>query len=428
MAVLVRGVISLVNSADEVLQSCGVKVSKVTYDSFLDGLPEDAQEQAEDELISKPLQLLAEGLEKDKRLQLVHRIVMIELQKRMLKSRAQIARTIKEKPEILMTPIRRPIFIIGLPRTGTTLLHQLLVEDEQFRAPMYWELMYPCPPGRPNNWKSCDRYKKAKKACGQLEYFLPRKLVDKVHKTRAHFPEECYHILGRVLFQYHNFLRIESLTEFSDWFYNLSHDQLKEIYEYYKKELKVIGYGGMDNQTYVLKSHMHLMCLDVIKEVFPDACFVFTYRKLSDMVGSFCSLSETVTKPWGRRDKEYGSRCVRLLSEFSNRAVNVMKQYDGKTDNPFHVVDYKTLTSDPISAVKGIYDHFGFQMTPETEVTMKRHLEDNPKNKHGRHQYNMADYGITEQDLIESFGPFIDYFKHKTPEFMPEGLYETTKL
>ncbi len=52
---------------------------------------------------------------------------------------------------------------------------------------------------------------------------------------------------------------------------------------------------GLDNQTYVLKSHMHLMCLDVIKEVFPDACFVFTYRKLPDVVGSFCSLTETVS-------------------------------------------------------------------------------------------------------------------------------------
>ena len=55
-----------------------------------------------------------------------------------------------------------------------------------------------------------------------------------------------------------------------------------------------LWFSGLDNQTYVLKSHMHLMCLDVIKEVFPDACFVFTYRKISDVIGSFCSLSETV--------------------------------------------------------------------------------------------------------------------------------------
>ncbi len=64
---------------------------------------------------------------------------------------------------LFQTGIKRPVFIIGLPRTGTTLLHQLLCVDPQFRAPMYWELMYPCPPGRPDNWEKCDRYEKAKK-------------------------------------------------------------------------------------------------------------------------------------------------------------------------------------------------------------------------------------------------------------------------
>ncbi len=101
MAVIARGMISLLNSADEMIQPCGVKIGQVTYESFLEGLPEDALEQAEDEAIARPLRLLAEGLENDHRLKLLHRIVMIELQKRMLKTRALVAKTLKEQPDIL---------------------------------------------------------------------------------------------------------------------------------------------------------------------------------------------------------------------------------------------------------------------------------------------------------------------------------------
>ena len=101
MAVLARGVISLLNTVDEVVQPCGVQIGQVTYESFLEGLSEEVLEQAENEIISKPLKLLAEGLQADNRLKLMPRLAMIELQKRMLKTRAVIARTLKEQPEIL---------------------------------------------------------------------------------------------------------------------------------------------------------------------------------------------------------------------------------------------------------------------------------------------------------------------------------------
>lgn len=80
-----------------------------------------------------------------------------------------------------------------------------------------------------------------------------------------------------------------------------------------------------------------------------------------------------------------------------------------------------------MGSIRNIYDHFGFQMTPETEVQIKRYVEANPKNKHGTHSYNMSDYGITNEDLRDSFGPFLEYFKDKSPDLIPD-LYENTKL
>jgi hypothetical protein len=411
---------AIANGFRYVLEKCGLKLAKMNLTTVLKGLPPEAVEESKCKSIAKPLELFLDGLDKSRNLPLLSRIINIEIVKSLLQTRASVKQAILRNPSIIKTPIKSPVFIIGLPRTGTTLLHQLFCTDPQFRAPMYWELMYPCPPARPKNWSQCDRFKRAVKDFNMLRYFIPRDKHDVVHKTGAQYPEECYHILSRCFVQYHTFLRVESLDDFTDWLYNLDMTDFEEIYQYYKTELQVIGYGGLDKQTYVLKANVHLLCLDAILKVFPDAKFVFTCRNLSEMVGSFCSLQEVVTTPYGPMHDEFGARCVRLLSEFANRAVAVMKQYDHvpQEQNPFYFVDYETLTKNPISAMQDVYSHCNRRLTAKTELAMKRHIHANPKNKHGKHQYSMANYNISDQDLLDNFKPFIDYFKGRYPNLI----------
>ena len=318
------------DNLDVCLQTLGVKMCPMSVAEILQGLPEEAVAELVDPEFGKPFQAVLKGLRRNSDLTLLNRYGEITNLRLHLEARIGVKKAIARNPAILDVPIRKPMYLIGFPRTGTTLLYNLMALDEQFTAPMFYEIMTPFPEGRRDNFREEERFKKA-------AYFLElRKLAgasqfDSAHLMRAEMPEECLFILSHCLFAYWYHVRLDTCTELEEWFYNLTKEETDAIYRMYKKVLQVIGFGQMENKTYLLKAHIHLMCLDSLLEVCPDACMVFTYRGLREMMGSFCSMIEKATELYGAPiDAQYGRRVLKLLSTFANRSVKVMQQYDAQ--------------------------------------------------------------------------------------------------
>ena len=170
----------------------------------------------------------------------------------------------------------------------------------------------------------------------------------------------------------------------------------------------------MDKRHFLLKSHLHSLYLEALLDTFPDACLVFTHRDLRQVVPSFCSLNAGVSAHIRSPDLNFGKRSLRLLSEIANRAAKSMRDLETQTSagkSPVLFVNYDDLVKHPVDTVKNIHDYFGFEMSIEEAI--EKYLIKNPKGKHGRHTYELSDYGLTPQDIEDTCADYIQYVKDK---------------
>lgn len=414
-AALARLYFFCVRMVDSISGYFGVKIMPVTYDSVFSGLNAEEIAEAHEPSIAQPVKLYIEAFQKDQQLDAIGRFTQIQQIKNTLRRRVAIRQSLQEHPAVAETPIKRPVFIIGFPRTGTTMLYNLLAQDPAFKAPMFWEMIAPYPPGRPDNWRECDRFQEVNT---MLEF---RKMMgfgsfDVAHELRADHPEECQFALGRNFLQYFHHVRLPTFNKVEDWYFSLSREELAEAYKYYKQQLQMIGYKGLDKHGLLLKSHNHLLSLDALLDAFPDACLIFTYRKMTEVIPSFCSTISKGTAGWGDIDAGFGKRVLRLVSEFANRGVETMKKYENvpKEEQPFYNVEYSQMVADPIGIIRGIYEQYGLNFTKEAEDRMHAWIANNPQHKHGKHRYSMEEYGLKAEDITDSMGPYLDYFKDKS--------------
>jgi len=412
-ALIARAYFLSLRLADYIANMFGYKIFKVTMDNILSGLTADEIAEANHQAVSKPLSLFVEGFKNDTQMDAISRFHILVSLKNTLRKRAGIQQAIHENPDVLNTPIRRPIFVIGFPRTGTTLLYNLLSQDPQFMAPMFWEMITPYPPGRPENWQQCERYLNAKNLL-DMRKMVGEGSMDVAHELRAENPEECLFAMGRNFLQYYFHIRIKSLTKLSEIAYSLSQSEMAEAYRHYKKTLQLIGYQNMDKHSLLLKAHVHLLNLDALLEVFPDACLIFTYRPMTEILPSFCSTVSKGTASWGDLDPEFGKRITHLVAEFANRGVQTMKNYENvpADKQPFYNVEYAEMVKDPLRVIRGIYKQYGLTLSEEAEQRMQSWLAGNPQHKHGKHRYSMEEYNITKEDIKQQMQPYLDYFQH----------------
>jgi len=407
----------MVNLADRLLRALGIKLHAVTMENILTGLPPDVRAEAAHKHVLEPLTLMVKGCESDDSMNMIGRLIYMQWLRGTLRSRAHINRILRENRHLLEKPIHKPVFIIGLPRTGTTLLHSLMAQDPQFKAHMAFEMMYPSP-NVDEYYKRDPQYKRVNLEM-EFHNLLTNGEMDKVHKLKADSYEECFLLLDRVFLNYVSILRLRSMHELCEWFYTRDDADMMERYRYYRALLQIIGHKA--GKAHLLKAHIHLLGLEALQAVFPDACLIFTYRPLRTLIPSFCSLIETTSNYWGGPpDSDYVKRVLRLLGTLANRATEFIEKHDQlpAEQHPVFELHYDELTKDPIAAVRRIYDHFGYTMTDEAERRMRKFLVENPKDKHGRHRYSLQEYKVTDDDLHKYFGPYLRHFATKSDKLI----------
>lgn len=301
----------------------------------------------------------------------------------------------KANPEYAETPIARPIFVTGLPRTGTTALHRLLAADPQHQALEMWLADFPQPRPPRETWAGNPIYQQLDAGFAQHRIENPEFMG--VHYMTAAEVEECWQLLRQTV----KSIAYESLAylpTYSQW---LQRQQWTDAYARHKANLQLIGLG--DSRRWVLKNPSHLFALDALMEVYPDALIIQTHRDPVTIVGSSCSLSEQATKGWSTTfvGERIGETQLELWSRGLREFTAARKRY---SPDQFLDIEFDELRADPFGTVEKIYSTFGLESTEAGRAAMRALDEDSKSgDRKPQHRYSLADYGLTEDRVRAEF-------------------------
>ncbi|MFI9170007.1 sulfotransferase family protein [Streptomyces lincolnensis] len=312
--------------------------------------------------------------------------------RRHLTNRARVRRLIAEHPEIAREPIEKPVFVVGLPRTATTVTHAVLALSEEHRSPLLWELLAP-------DLRLPPRQRRGAIAAGRrmvqgTDLFAPR--FRDIHAMVAEGPEECTFALPHALMPFSQ----ARIPEYRDW--HCERDFVPD-YQYLKQVYQVLQYGR-PRRRWMLKSPMHLENLDALRAVFPDATIVWCHRDPVTVVASFCSLIEHGMAVSARPVDLPGIGAVwlDLLSRAMTRGLAARADIP-----PEHLVDvpYSWLGSDPAAGAPKLYAAVSAPWTQADAARLPAAVA-RPKGTR-RHTYDLSRYGLTPADVEAAFADYV---------------------
>lgn len=314
-----------------------------------------------------------------------------ELQMR-LENRLRIRRLIAESPEIAAEPIDRPIVVVGLPRTATTLAHKIIAAPEGNRAPLMWEFQYADRADADPRLRERKR-RDAERISSMVKYIAP--VWPTIHPTGADTPEECVLALPHGM----HWLTRFRLPGYREW---LAERDFAPDYAYLKEFLQVLQHGDRPRR-WVLKSPFHLYNLDMLLEVFPDAVVMWTHRDPQTVMGSWCSLVETSTATCNRDYDTHriGHEWLETLSWMVEEGRDArLRVPAGRMVD----VSYHQLTADPYGQLPAIFEQLGLEWTDRDDGNLDAVLARPGMRRN--HEYSLGRYGL-DHDMVESaFGDY----------------------
>ncbi len=307
-------------------------------------------------------------------------------------------------PEILELPVRAPIFIVGLPRSGTTFLQWLLARDTSLRHAPFWELMFPLPFGNPEAPVADPdpRIAAAHQVIDKLHEVAPDMM--KMHQLDAEEPEEELALLA-LGFSSMSFEWSFAVPGYVHWYRNADHT---EGYAYFRRVLQTLQWlrGG---EQWVLKAPMHMENLGPLLTAFPDAVVVQTHR---DPVTATVSLSSLTC--YGIRNYFDHPNPLLVGSNISaivERLLQGICDYRKDGDARYIDIQFRELMADPIGMVRRIYAACGKSLDADAETAMRQWIAANPRGQHGGHDYAAEDFGIDMAERRRALKFYTDRFQ-----------------
>jgi hypothetical protein len=310
---------------------------------------------------------------------------------RHLSNRLRVRELLRANPQITSTALPRPVFVVGLPRTGTTMLHALLASAPGHRAPLLWELLDPCPRPGPDGPDS--RVRAAERLAWLAYRAAPSLRV--IHQLDALAPEECIFALPHHM-AYHTRAR---LPGYQDWY--IRRDATAD-YAYLRQQLQILQWR-QPQRRWILKSPFHLWHLDALLRVFPDATIVWTHRDVPTALASWCSLAEVTMRLSNRRVdlSQLGRDWTRMWSQAMTRALRTR----AGAAQPFLDVSYARLADAPLPTLEALYSGLGAELTPAARQQITSRARASPAGPRAHH-YSADRYGLTAKAIRDAFpGP-----------------------
>jgi hypothetical protein len=323
---------------------------------------------------------------------------------RPLTTRLQVEDWYTRHPEIDEQDVSIELLGVGFPRTGSTALSHLLAEDPGFRILRIWEEMSPCPP--PGASPEDDE---ARMAGARMVVDLGREHV--AERLRSMLPQSPTgpmedHDLMALELTAQTFLVQAHIPTYADWF---AHCDMEPTYRYEKRVLKMLQWKTPE-KVWRLKSPTHTMFLEAYERVFPDARFVQTHRDVSKVLPSVSDLYFTMLR--GGNPSIDPAYVGELNMEQWGIALDRCLAFrsDPARDAKFFDLGFTAFQADPITEIRKLYEWLGDELTDGTVDRMLAWRADNPADKYGRHTYDGADFGITDEALDARFGAYRERF------------------
>ncbi len=299
-------------------------------------------------------------------------------------------------PEHADVAIERPIFVMGLPRTGTTALHRLLHADPMAQGLEMWLTQYPQPRPPRDTWEDDPIFQAMQQGFAAHHVASPDFMG--IHYMDATTVEECWRLL-RQTGKSNSYESLAHVPRYTEW---LRRQDWTDAYARHRQNLQLVGLNDPEKR-WVLKNPSHMTALDALMRVYPDALVVYTHRDPVVCIASSCSLSAETTV--GHSTTYDGPTIGRTQLDLWSRSYHAYHDarpaYD---DAQFADVAFADLVRDPIGTVRGIYDHFGLDLTPEALAAVEAiDREQKQGGKAPSHRYDLADYGLTEHDVRQAF-------------------------
>lgn len=323
--------------------------------------------------------------------------------------RLQIEHWYRLHPDIEEQQIVAPLIGLGLPRTGSTALSCLLAEDPAARSIRAWEARFPCPPPDSASERHDPRIAQAQQAMQRREEMFPR--MKMMVPSSATSPTECQTFMAYD-FKSQLFLPFAQLPSYAEW---LIHEaDLVPTYRYVKRVLKLLQWR-CPPVRWRLKNPGHTLFIDALIRVFPDARFWMTHRDIADVIPSVADLYFEMTKAFSDEvDKAFLGRLNVDMWEVGLRRLIAFRDGGthggGERNQRFFDVHFAPLQRDPFPIMAQLYSFLGEEFTQETRARMQSWRENTPRDKHGAHSYEAAEFGIDKASLRERFRFYTERF------------------
>jgi len=294
--------------------------------------------------------------------------------------------------------------VVGPPRSGTTIFHDLLAMDPDNRVPLAWEAAYPLPPPETATYRSDPRIARVQADLDRVDQLLPE--FKKMHPMGAERAQECVSLVS------HDFTSMIYFVQFFVPTYDLRvmESDMHSALKWHRRFLQVLQWKA-PGKRWALKSPQHMWHLEHIHREYPDALFVQTHR---DPVNTVISMSNLAATLQGLASDHadltrVAAHYARGLAHGYNNTVAYRKS--GKLPAS-QVVDlyFKDFMADQVGTVRRAYSHFDMELSAEVATGMQSFLDDNPADKFGKHLYQLADTGLNMPQLRELFQTYESYF------------------
>lgn len=322
----------------------------------------------------------------------------------LLSNRLQVEHWYHMHPEIDEQQIKAPLIGLGLPRTGSTALSNLLAADPAVRTIRNWEAQWPCPPPESESQYDDPRIAKAEESMARRNRLFPR--MKMMVPSTATSPTECQTYMG-MNFTSQLFQSSARIPSYVEWLHHKA--DLAPTYLYVKRVLKLLQWR-CPPRAWRLKNPSHILFIDALSQVFPDARFWMTHREVGSVLPSVADLyfelhqafTDQVDKLWlGTVNTEFCELGMRRMMAFRDKG----------NEHRFFDIQFTAFQRDPFPVVQQLYDFLGEKLTAETRAGMIAWRENTPADKHGAHTCNPADFGLDLAKLHERFRFYTDRFQ-----------------
>lgn len=350
-----------------------------------------------------PFERLCAALDGEANLNATGRAAQRDRVLNILVTRARTENYFTRYPEILDEEIVSPVVIVGLPRSGTTMLHRVIAEDPGFDSAKWFECRFPAPP-TDWDWVSADpRRAAAHQELAQMLEFVPE--LASVHPFDPEGPDEEIMLMEQA-FQSRTAESFADMPDFSHW---LEGRDQRPGYTYLKRMIQFLQWQhrrlGTNRERWVLKTPEHLAHMERLVEIFPDATVVQTHR---DPVEAIPSIASMVHHLWemGADGPDPHSAGQQWSRNFAMGLKATLDFRDKGHEGRFVDIWFQDSVRNPLDSVGKVYAFLDRPLTPIAEDKMRKWTEDNAREKRPPHEYTLEKFGLTEEGIARDFSEY----------------------